>query len=244
MYFFHAACRIEPGAELTFAYIWPFHPSSIRLGMLASQYKFHCSCPCCSLGDNALVASDERRKNMQVLEKRIATVLASSPSEQQVGSALQDISSLTALIDEEMGGNPKLKARAYYGGLQMSLAAECAEEAQEMLDKLQQQSLMTVGEDGNIFESLGIVAAGPDEGPSEAEDSSQISMNVELKKRFRALPRRSGDAIDARGLKELLQQGRSTITEKEALALFNLVRKDSDGNIKFDELVDLLYPSA
>jgi len=251
-YIFHAAHRVEAGDELTISYVSPLRPYSLRSGMLVSRYKFLCCCSCCSLVGSARAASDERRQQMYILDRQISSLLASPPTEQQVVSAMQVISLLIGLIDEEMGGNPKLKARAYYVGLQISMAVECADEAQDMLDKMQEQSLMTVGEDGDIFSCLGIVDASGEEGSSEAESRAQVSLNVgnceakvvELKRRFKALPGRGGDVIDAQGLQELLQQGRPETTQKEALALFNLVSKDADGKIRFGELVDLLYSNA
>lgn len=224
----------------------------MRSEALAAKYKFLCDCSCCSLVGTARAASDERRQQMYRLDQQLSSLLASQPSEEQVVSAMQVISLLIRLIDEEMCGNPKLKARAYYIGLQVSMAVECAEESQEMLDKMQEQSLLTVGEDGDIFSCLGIVAAGEEEGSPEEEASSQVSSNVshcdakvvELKRRFRALPGEGGDVIDTQGLQELLKRGGMETTERETLLLFNLVSKDAGGRINFGDLVDLLYSTA
>jgi len=271
-YFFHAAREVEPGEELTISYVSPFRPSSMRLDALALQFKFRCACPCCSLDSRALQASDERRRKMLMLDRGIGSLLETSPSEQQVAPALHAVSMLAALIDEELGGNPKLKARAYYGGFQIALAAECAEEAGEMLEKMQEQAILTVGADGDVGACLGVVCANDEEDAPEVDHcvpGSEATLHdgrmvaspchasqrapvadldncraSELKKRYRRSHRAEGGSLDVQGLQDLLRQGRPDISEKEVLVLFDLMQKGPDGKIEFDELVDFLYSAS
>jgi len=274
-YFFHTACDVQEGDELTISYVSPFRPRSIRQDTLAVQFKFKCCCACCSLDPCAIKASDERRCKMFILEKKLASLLEVSPSEKQVTNALSAVSELVSLIEEELQGNPKYKARAYYSGMQITLAAECPEEAMQLVEKMQEQAILTVGEDGDVGVCLGIVSADSDEeedrpretgykDKSEVEedakhaqsrsypiaDDTRCLVNTPASDRAAELKRcykgssAAGRSLDMQGLHNLLKQGRPDIEDKDVLALFGLMKKDSDGKIEFDELVDFLYTTA
>merc|ERR1711953_1204889 len=121
---------------------------------LATKFKFVCTCECCRLDDESLSLSDSRRCKMHALDRKLASLLQASEVHEGVNAIIHYVSCLATLIDDELGGNPKLKARAYYSGSQLAFAAECEAGAQEMLEKMYDEALLTVGDDGDVLSSL------------------------------------------------------------------------------------------
>merc|ERR1712187_15438 len=170
--------------------------------------------------------------------------LQASEVHEGVNAIIHYVSCLATLIDDELGGNPKLKARAYYSGSQLAFAAECETGAQEMLEKMYDEALLTVGDDGDVLSSLGIILEEAQEAsPNEtcyvdaASDDSQFGHSSldhkarpkcfasELKKWYRKSPSAENNALDMDELAELLRQGRPDITDSDVSVIFDLIKK-------------------
>jgi hypothetical protein len=198
---------------------------------------------------------------MHWLDKKIGSLLQASEASQELVAALKLVSRTVELIDEELKGNTKLKARAYYCGYQLALAADGEVESEDLLLKMYEQAVLTVGEDGDVFSSLGICLVEeegenyPGKGGGNSPRSSDMkasgisvgfsatspSRAEKLKERFRESSKQGGNTLNKTELMKLLRHGRPDIQDADVALLFDLLQADASGRISFDDLVDLLY---
>lgn len=67
----HAVREIQPGEELTLAYMNPFETRAVRQQHILSSWGFQCTCPHCTMGEEEVAASDGRLYEIEELEKEL-----------------------------------------------------------------------------------------------------------------------------------------------------------------------------
>lgn len=264
---FHAACEIEQGQELTLSYISAYMPTDMRQQVLMGRYKFECMCYSCSLDTQARAVSDARRCRMCLLDKKLAHLLNSASSAIVVDLSIELALELSKLVDDELQGNPKLKACAYYTGLQLATSAGCSEQAQQMLEKMRELVIFIVGEDGVVIgggdmSMFAMMSASPltdeedareHQNPHDLSDRQMtqeqvqvraVSQPQKMKDRFKNREGLKGVSLTAEQLYALLRKGSRDVTESTVASIFRFMGKDIDSALEFDELVDYLYAAS
>lgn len=114
----HAIRPIAVGTEITISYC-DEGPSIARQADLSRSFGFTCTCNACSQPGSLLQANDNRRIQIQSLEKALGDLfrVAVSPDE-----SLADCYSLLRLLTKEFDNNPGiLLVRVYYTGFQICI---------------------------------------------------------------------------------------------------------------------------
>jgi len=155
----HANRDIEPGEELCITYIDLFQTLEARRAELLTVFKFQCGCEACSLMGDEQTRSDFCRHRLGQLREALPQ---SGPLVERV------VAKLSALVDEELGGNPPAKCCACSVGYQVAAALGDPELAKTMAQAAWEHSVVAEGAEAwrsrmlrsNVDDPLGAGAEG------------------------------------------------------------------------------------